>query len=344
MGERRAGLDGLRGWAMLAVVAFHCGVLRAGWVGVDLFMALSGFLITGVLIGELARRDALSVGTFWRRRARRLWPALLALLLGVALISWGAPDGWPTPTRRETIGALTYTSNWLRLGAHSSYWELFRLPSALDHLWSLAIEEQFYVIWPLVVVAAWRLGKRRGVAIAAVVLALALATWQIVLSFHGASVERLYVGTDTRAPGLPRGCDRLPPRRLAERRPVRPSSARSPVAADHRGRPRDRLPLPRRRGRVPHLAAAAGRAARSVRRPRTGPPPSMRTRRLDLVFVAAPQRLLGRWSYGVYLFHWPLLVLIGVTRWAPGVRFGVVLCCRSRSRPPATSCTRGASV
>ena len=197
MSGRRPGLDGLRGWAVVAVVAFHSGALHAGWVGVDVFMALSGYLITGVLMSDLAAPHGLRLGRFWMRRARRLLPGLLVLLALVLLLSIVKPTGWPVATRRETLGALTYSSNWLRIVNELSYWELFNAPSALDHLWSLAIEEQFYVVWPLIALVAWRLRGRIGLVCVALGSAVVLGIWQFWLASHNATVERIYVGTDT---------------------------------------------------------------------------------------------------------------------------------------------------
>ena len=115
------GLDGVRAWAVIVVVAFHAGLVKAGWVGVDVFMALSGFLITGVLINELEKKQSLSLSNFWRRRARRLLPGLFVLLALVAVLSQLSLKNWTTPTPREVVGALSYASNWLRLGVNQSY-------------------------------------------------------------------------------------------------------------------------------------------------------------------------------------------------------------------------------
>ena len=156
----RAGLDGLRALAVLAVLAFHTGLLRAGWIGVDVFFALSGYLITGLLITEAAAHGSVRLGDFWRRRARRLVPALLVLLGIVALFDRIGSEQWRAPSRGDIWGTLTYTANWVRLAGQQNYWELFAAPSPLEHVWSLAIEEQFYVLWPLIFMLAWRMRRR----------------------------------------------------------------------------------------------------------------------------------------------------------------------------------------
>ena len=316
----RPGLDGLRGWAVIAVVAFHSGVLHAGWVGVDVFMALSGYLITGVLLKDLGSPQGLRLGHFWMRRARRLLPGLVVLLAAVAVLSVVAPHGWPTATRRETLGALTYSTNWLRISNRQSYWELFTAPSALDHLWSLAIEEQFYLVWPLVVLAAWRFRRRQGVIWIAGVAIAGLAWWQIWLAGHGASIERIYVGTDTRAPAFLLGAVFMA---LMSTRQVRGETARwctaaalvviavSCVTLDGQAAATYQGPL--------LVVSLAGAIAA------TGAARLDGSRLLDRLLTGRLIGLVGRWSYGIYLFHWPIVVLMQPNEGLAFARFCVVL-------------------
>ncbi len=192
--------DGLRGLAVLAVVAFHADLrwARGGFLGVDMFFVLSGFLITSLLRAEHARRAAISLPGFWSRRARRLLPALgflcLVLLGYVAL----RPDHPAlTNLRGDMFAALGYVANWRFVSQSDGYFTNFA-PSPLRHLWSLAIEEQFYLLWPLVVLVVVRV-KRPAVVVA--VMAVVSATLMAVL-VDPADPSAVYFGTHTHAHGL----------------------------------------------------------------------------------------------------------------------------------------------
>lgn len=197
------GLDGLRALAVSAVLLFHGGYLQGGFLGVDLFFALSGFLITSLLL-----RDASGAGvrlrSFWGRRARRLLPALLALIVVVAV--WAAAFGSPADVdgvRRDGPWALFYIANWHFIASAGGYWESFSQPAMFDHLWSLAIEEQFYFVWPLVIVAIWRWSRRPGtVLVATCLFGIAASVAAMVFLNDGGDPTRLYMGTDTRAASL----------------------------------------------------------------------------------------------------------------------------------------------
>ncbi|NCZ69194.1 MAG: acyltransferase [Actinobacteria bacterium] len=318
---RLAGLDGLRGWAVIAVVAFHTGLLRAGWVGVDVFMALSGFLITGVIVRELDASNGLRLRRFWGRRARRLAPALLVLIGLVALVSAIAPDGWTAPTPREVWGAFTYSSNWLRLGVERSYWQMFDAPSPFDHLWSLAVEEQFYVVWPIMMVVAWRLWGRRGTMIVGTILAIMASASQVWLSLAPVSIERIYVGTDTRAPAFLFGAlanlmiSRLPLAKVRIRFTLAFLIAAALVVAsvvfDGDARWTYRGPL-----LVASLCGAGlvGLVASLHEYGWASP-----------LLAGRSIRALGRWSYGIYLFHWPIVLLIGIDRGSSWLRFSATM-------------------
>src|SRR5664279_6531447 len=144
-------LDGLRGAAVAGVLLFHGGHLLGGYLGVDLFFVLSGFLITSLLLVEAGARGTVGLGHFWARRARRLLPALALLMVGIALYCMVIAS--PTELaqiRGDALATLAYVANWRAVGASQNYWALFSAPSPLQHTWSLAIEEQFYLIWPLV--------------------------------------------------------------------------------------------------------------------------------------------------------------------------------------------------
>src|SRR6185437_9596718 len=144
-------LDGLRGLAVAAVVANHFSPrqLRGGWLGVDIFFVLSGYLITTLLLDEHAAHGRLDLRAFYSRRIRRLLPALILLLLIVSAVTRAAPN---TPgfgdVRGDGASALAYFANWHFIAVGASYFNAFA-PSPLRHLWSLSIEEQFYIVWPI---------------------------------------------------------------------------------------------------------------------------------------------------------------------------------------------------
>ena len=165
-------LDGLRALAVLAIIAYHFnyGWARGAYLSVDLFFILSGFLITTLLIMEWRRTGRIALRAFWGRRARRLLPALLIVLVFVAVITVTAIAPWNRAAIRDDgIASLFYVANWRFIAAKQGYFELFSAASPLRHMWSLAIEEQFYLVWPLVAYAALRAARglaaraRRGV-------------------------------------------------------------------------------------------------------------------------------------------------------------------------------------
>jgi peptidoglycan/LPS O-acetylase OafA/YrhL len=211
-------LDGLRALAVLAVIGYHCGLpfLVGGYYGVDAFLVLSGFLITTLLLGEWASTGTISLPGFWARRARRLLPALFLMLGGVALVV----GLWPSVLSAQhlftdTLASIFYVANWHLAAEHASYFDAYQSPSPLLHTWTLAIEEQFYVIWPILVLGV--LSVKRGVpsrwatarARLGVVLVLAVAgtvasaLWMMYLApTGGGDPSRVYYGSDTRAQGL----------------------------------------------------------------------------------------------------------------------------------------------
>ena len=195
-------LDGLRGIAVAGVLLFHLGHLRGGYLGVDAFFVLSGYLITSLLVTEHRRRGTIALGHFWGRRARRLLPALLVLVAAIAAYAWlVAAPAELAPLRGDALATLGYVANWHAIVGGTSYFDLFRSRSLLEHTWSLAIEEQFYLVWPLVVLAVLRLsrGRWRVLLAVTVVLAAASVATMSLLYRPGADVTRLYDGTDTRA-------------------------------------------------------------------------------------------------------------------------------------------------
>ena len=199
-----AALDGLRGLAVIAVLFFHAGKLQGGFLGVDLFFALSGFLITSLLLTEVDLIGRVRLVAFWGRRFRRLLPAVLLLLVAVTVITTVVAS---VPERAATLNdgpwAQAYVANWHAIAGHRDYWASFELPRMFGHLWSLAIEEQFYLVWPMVVgLIAWRSRHvHRTVIVVCIVASLASLLWMIRL-FDPADPTRVYIGTDTRASSL----------------------------------------------------------------------------------------------------------------------------------------------
>ena len=200
------GLDGLRAIAVGAVVAYHVdlGWAQGGLLGVGVFFTLSGYLITDLLLGQQEITGRLQLADFWLRRARRLLPALFAML--AVVVAWVTLlDRSQLPATRGAVAAsVGYVSNWWLIAQHSSYFAQFGPPSPLGHLWSLAVEEQFYLIWPWLLWIGLR-WKSRGAGtnarLAAVTLLLAAAsTVTMALLYRpGYDPTRVYEGTDTRA-------------------------------------------------------------------------------------------------------------------------------------------------
>jgi peptidoglycan/LPS O-acetylase OafA/YrhL len=197
---RVAALDGLRGLAVVAVLLFHGGYLGGGFLGVDLFFVLSGYLITALLLREWGARGAIGLGQFWSSRARRLLPALLlaAFVVRIGIHLFAAPGTLAT-LRGDLVGTLTYTANWRFVAQGTSYWTDLGPPSPLQHVWSLAIEEQFYLLWPVAVIGLlrWRRSPR-PIVVVAILLAVASTIAMAFTAFPGDS-SRAYFGTDTHA-------------------------------------------------------------------------------------------------------------------------------------------------
>ena len=193
------GLDGLRALAVIGVLAFHDNRLSGGFLGVDLFFAVSGFLITTLLIDELQRTNTIDFIGFWGRRLRRLLPAVMVLLVVVVIFfRLFADTGQWIIARNDAPWAQFYMANWHQIYSGAGYWDAFAAPSAFEHLWSLAIEEQFYVVWPLLVIVAWRVGRTR--ALGALTGIGIVASFVAMLTIYGGGdPTRVYMGTDTRA-------------------------------------------------------------------------------------------------------------------------------------------------
>ena len=198
------GIDGIRAFAVMAVLWFHAGHMSGGFLGVDAFFVISGFLITRQMLQEIDRTGRVALGQFFARRVRRLLPALALVLAVVAVVAtlWGTVPG-RLAFREDAPYALGFVLNWRHIADSADYWNALAAPSPLTHLWSLSVEEQFYIFWPLAVIVLLKLrgGIDRLVAIAAAVICVASFGLMAVL-FDPAASTRVYEGTDTRMGGL----------------------------------------------------------------------------------------------------------------------------------------------
>jgi peptidoglycan/LPS O-acetylase OafA/YrhL len=194
-------LDGMRAIAVLLVIAFHVRLpgFRAGFVGVDIFFVLSGFLITSLLLEEIRRTGRVSLSAFWARRARRLLPALVLVLLTVGVVTALTATYTERASMRGDLLATTgYVANW-RFVQTSTYFADIGVDSPLEHTWSLAIEEQFYLLWPLLVFGVAAVGLRPRTAVGSLaVVGVGVSVGLLAMLWAPGHVERAYMGTDAR--------------------------------------------------------------------------------------------------------------------------------------------------
>jgi len=202
------GLDGLRALAVIAVLLYHADLawIPGGFLGVEVFFVISGYLITALLLAEWRQRGRIDLKGFWMRRARRLLPALYVLLVVSLAFSVVFLPGEVARLRGDVLAAFGYVTNWYLIFGHVSYFEAVGRPSLLQHLWSLAVEEQFYLLWPPVLafvlaIGASRLRRRRALTVA-LAGAVASAVAMALLYAPGVDPSRIYYGTDTRSTGL----------------------------------------------------------------------------------------------------------------------------------------------
>ena len=305
---------------MAGVLAFHsaAGWARGGFLGVSLFFTLSGFLICSLLLDEVERTGTIGLRAFWARRARRLLPASLVALLGVLAygVLAGAPGDLPA-LRGDVLAALGYVANWRFVASSQSYADLFRAPSAAQHFWSLAIEEQFYVAFPLVVLAAAVVGRRLGRvrlavggALALLLIASCVAAVAVGPATDGGDPSRSYYGTDVRAAELLVGAGlAVVLTRLRELRRWLTWTAPAALAAVlwswHAVAQTD--------GRLYGGGLLAHALAVAVVIVAAHAPASMTAR----ILAVPPLRWLGRISYAAYLYHWPVFL------WLTPARVGV---------------------
>jgi peptidoglycan/LPS O-acetylase OafA/YrhL len=335
------GLDGVRAFAVVAVMLFHGGVphMGGGFMGVDAFFVLSGFLITSLLIGEWRQTLTIKLGAFWARRARRLLPALLLMLLFVAFFAAViVPKGTYGALRLDALSTLLYVSNWHFILVNSNYFAQQNIAqqslnaSPLLHTWSLAVEEQFYLIWPLVVLGVMYFTRSLKALLAlCVAAAVASAVWMHVVYDHGTNTNRAFLGTDTRSQCLFIGCALAVALVLMAQR----SREQGRLAEGELWRPKSSagLAVCGALGIVGAIAAVViwvavtatssfpysggffliGLAVGGVVLSVVAAPRSIVPRFLSLT----PIRYVGRISYGLYIWHWPIFI------WLNGQRTGL---------------------
>ncbi|NNN20809.1 MAG: acyltransferase [Acidimicrobiales bacterium] len=208
--SHKPGLDGIRGIMVIAVNYYHGGIAGSGgmYLGVEGFFVLSGYLITSLLLSDLITKKSVNFGKFWSRRARRLLPALLVLIAVFLLVNafLGASDSHTT-ARGDALSALFYSANWYFIAIHTGYFGAHSAVSPLQHTWSLAIEEQFYLLWPLVISILWWI--RRSLNLLLLFCASGIFASALLMASvynNGLGIDHAYYGTDTRSQSLLFGC------------------------------------------------------------------------------------------------------------------------------------------
>lgn len=315
------GLDGLRAIAIIGVLLYHAGIdwVPGGFLGVDVFFVLSGFLITSLILEEYERAGRIDFKRFYIRRARRLLPAVFVLLIAVGLAVLLFYRDALSAFREDALATLFYLNNWWYILVDQSYFESIGRPPLLKHLWSLAVEEQFYLIWPAVALLLVRRGGRPLVRRVAVFLAIASTAWMAYLAIRGgypidADPSRAYFGTDSHMMGLVIGAALATvwrPGRLSANIPrgarllvTGIGVAMIAVIAYFYLFVGEFTPWLYRGG---FLALAVFTAVLIAAATHPASP-------LGPILGVGLLRYLGRRSYGIYLWHWPIFM---VTR--PGI-------------------------
>ncbi|MGN6255915.1 MAG: acyltransferase family protein [Solirubrobacterales bacterium] len=329
------GLDGLRAIAVLAVIAFHLGFGWApgGLLGVGIFFTLSGYLITDILLSQLSARGRIALGRFWLARARRLLPALFVMLAIVA--AWVTIFGpaQPDQFRKAVLSSVFYVNNWEQIFANVSYFARFAPEGPLNHLWSLSVEEQFYILWPFLLSLGVKLvherplpsGVRPRLALMAIVLAV-VATIEMAILYHPSlDPSRIYYGTDTRAGGLLFGAALAmvwPSRRLSRR--IAPQARNVLDALGVLGLVVIALMI-WQVGEFSRFLYQGGFAVLSLATVMVLMPLAHPACRLGKWLGVRPLRWVGVRSYGIYLWQTPVIVLTGPGSHSPHGLLGKAL-------------------
>ena len=310
------GLDGIRAIAVLGVLLYHgdLSFIRGGFLGVDVFFVLSGFLITTLIAEEYSRTGRIDFKKFYIGRARRLLPALLLMLLVVGILAAVFYRDSAYAFRQDAIASLFYVTNWWYIFADASYFEAIGRPAFLQHLWSLAVEEQFYLIWPAIVLVLLRWRGRRGVFYVALITSLVSTAWMITLSLMNgypleADPSRAYFGSDTHIMGLLLGAALAMvwrPGRLSTRLTAGAKAiifaigTLALVAVLWFYLQVGEYSVFLYRGGFFVLSAVVCVLIAAASHP--GVP-------FGAILGAQPMRYIGQRSYGLYLWHWPIFVI-----------------------------------
>ena len=310
------GLDGIRAIAIIGVLLYHAGFdpLPGGFLGVDVFFVLSGFLITSLILEQFGRTGTINFKQFYLGRARRLLPALFLMLLVVGLtVAFIYTDSAPS-FRADALASIFYVNNWWYIVADHSYFEFTGRPALLNHLWSLAVEEQFYLIWPFIAFLVIRKFSRGILGLVAFGGAIASTAWMVIIAASQSMPEltdpsRAYFGTDSHAMGLLIGAalatiwrpGRIPETIAPRARAILTGTgiALLTLLGGFYLLSSEFSPFLYRGGFLVLAILVAGIIVLATH-------PALP---LGIWLGVAPLRYLGQRSYGIYLWHWPIFMV-----------------------------------
>lgn len=305
-------IDGLRALAVITVIAYHLNFswAKGGFIGVDIFFVLSGYLITNILLTQWEKNQTLQLKQFWLRRFRRLIPAAYVMIVVVVIFSVLFYSEILKNLRGDAIASFFYVSNWWFIFHNVSYFDSFGMPSPLKNLWSLAIEEQFYLIWPVFLLVFLRWVKNPKLLLKIVIgLGLLSAIWMTILYVPGTDPSRVYYGTDTRLFDLLSGCALAfvwPFNRLSPNIPKRSKAALNIAGTISilfffliTALVSEYQPFLYRGGLL-FVAIMGVVMIATIAHPASY---------LSKIFSFKPLRWIGTRSYGIYLWHYPIITL-----------------------------------